>query len=193
MSRKRRSLAPFAFCSIVFILAAAFCVGYVSVYQANNPQIRQFDVDMAYSKGYSDGYYAALTALTPTPKPKPTPAPTQRSASPSIDSRIGDYVNRTSPPSSSSASSFTDYINEKIAEANAKAGSFDQYVRERSSATAAPAPRNAYAYIGNRNSMIFHYPSCSSVGQMKDSNKVYLDSRSEAIDRGYRACKRCDP
>lgn len=48
-------------------------------------------------------------------------------------------------------------------------------------------------YIGNRNSKIFHYESCSSVGDMKESNKVIFYSRDEAITQGYRPCKRCEP
>ena len=50
-----------------------------------------------------------------------------------------------------------------------------------------------YSYIGNRNSGIFHKSSCSSVRKMKDSNKVGFDSRSDAIDSGYRPCKNCNP
>ena len=54
-----------------------------------------------------------------------------------------------------------------------------------------PAP--AVAYIGNKRSDIFHKPTCSSVRQMNESNKVPLYSRAEAIDRGYRPCQRCNP
>ena len=53
--------------------------------------------------------------------------------------------------------------------------------------------RSAQAYIGNRNTKKFHYPSCSSVSKMKDSNKVILNSRDEAIDKGYVPCKNCNP
>ena len=49
-------------------------------------------------------------------------------------------------------------------------------------------------YIGNRNTKKFHYPECSSVGQMKEKNKVYLNcTRDEAIADGYESCKRCNP
>lgn len=49
-------------------------------------------------------------------------------------------------------------------------------------------------YIGNRNTKKFHYPECSSVGQMKEENKVYLNcTRDEAIADGYESCKRCNP
>lgn len=48
-------------------------------------------------------------------------------------------------------------------------------------------------YIGNANSYKFHYASCSSVDQMKESNKVEFYSKDEAINAGYDPCKRCDP
>ncbi|WP_313413120.1 stalk domain-containing protein [Sedimentibacter sp.] len=49
------------------------------------------------------------------------------------------------------------------------------------------------SYIGNSNSLKFHYPTCSSVSTMTDSNKVYFDSREEAINKGYEPCGRCNP
>lgn len=61
---------------------------------------------------------------------------------------------------------------------------------------AAPAPSKSTSsgsYIGNRNTMKFHIPSCSSVGQMNPGNKVALTSRDQAISKGYVPCKRCNP
>ena len=49
------------------------------------------------------------------------------------------------------------------------------------------------AYIGNRSTKKFHYPGCSSVDDMKESNKVELYSRDEAPAAGYVPCKRCNP
>lgn len=49
------------------------------------------------------------------------------------------------------------------------------------------------AYIGNRNTKKFHYPGCSSVDDMKESNKVEFYSRDEATAAGYVPCKRCNP
>jgi uncharacterized protein YceK len=49
-------------------------------------------------------------------------------------------------------------------------------------------------YILNKNTKKFHYPSCSSVRQMKDSNKrVYEGSRDDVIGMGYTPCQRCCP
>lgn len=46
-------------------------------------------------------------------------------------------------------------------------------------------------YIGNINSLKFHRTSCCSLP--KESNRVYFDSRSAAVDAGYVPCKRCNP
>ena len=49
-------------------------------------------------------------------------------------------------------------------------------------------------YILNTNTKKFHYPSCSSVDQMKDKNKKYYNgTREECIDMGYDPCGRCKP
>ena len=49
-------------------------------------------------------------------------------------------------------------------------------------------------YIGNANTGKFHYPNCSSVRQMKESNKVEMSgTRDEIIAMGYDPCKRCNP
>ena len=50
------------------------------------------------------------------------------------------------------------------------------------------------SYIGNKNTKKFHYPTCSSVGQMKESNKKYLNcTRDQAIQQGFDPCGRCCP
>ena len=48
-------------------------------------------------------------------------------------------------------------------------------------------------YIGNRNSMKFHYPDCASVADMAEHNKVPLASREDAIALGYKPCGSCKP
>lgn len=48
-------------------------------------------------------------------------------------------------------------------------------------------------FIGNKNSKVFHSPDCSSVSNMKDSNKVYFDSREDAVNNGYSPCQACNP
>lgn len=48
-------------------------------------------------------------------------------------------------------------------------------------------------YIGNANSMKFHFADCYMVDKMNPANKVYLNTRDEAINAGYVPCKRCNP
>ena len=62
-------------------------------------------------------------------------------------------------------------------------------------ATPAPSPTpQGQNYIINTNSGKFHYPSCSSVKQMKESNKQsFTGTRDELIARGYSPCGNCHP
>lgn len=49
-------------------------------------------------------------------------------------------------------------------------------------------------YILNTNTKKFHYPSCSSVSRMKESNKKeFTGGREDAISQGYEPCGRCKP
>ena len=50
------------------------------------------------------------------------------------------------------------------------------------------------SYILNTNTKKFHYPSCSSVDDMKEKNKQeFFGSRDEAVAQGYSPCGRCKP
>ena len=49
-------------------------------------------------------------------------------------------------------------------------------------------------YIVNTNTGKFHYPSCSSVKKMKESNKMFYNgSRDDLVNRGYSPCGNCHP
>ncbi len=49
-------------------------------------------------------------------------------------------------------------------------------------------------YILNTNMKKFHYPTCSSVNDMKEKNKQeFFGTRDEAIALGYSPCGRCKP
>lgn len=49
-------------------------------------------------------------------------------------------------------------------------------------------------YILNTNTKKFHYPSCSSVDDMKEKNKQeFFGTRDEAVAQGYSPCGRCKP
>ena len=49
-------------------------------------------------------------------------------------------------------------------------------------------------YILNKSSKKFHIPTCRSVKQMKESNKMdFYGTRDEAISQGYSPCGNCNP
>lgn len=50
-----------------------------------------------------------------------------------------------------------------------------------------------YKYMGNRNSKKFHKVTCDSAARTKESNRVYFNTREEAIAAGYVPCKNCNP
>ena len=53
---------------------------------------------------------------------------------------------------------------------------------------------NARDYVLNKNTMKFHKPSCSSVGDIKPENRWdFHGTREEVLDMGYVPCKRCNP
>ena len=58
-----------------------------------------------------------------------------------------------------------------------------------------PAPVvTTYDYIINTRTGKFHYSWCSSVGQMKESNKwYYTGTHDEVVNMGYDPCQRCCP
>ena len=60
--------------------------------------------------------------------------------------------------------------------------------------SSAPQESQQTTYVLNTNTMKFHYPTCSSVDDMKEKNKqIYTGSRDEVINMGYVPCKRCNP
>ena len=52
---------------------------------------------------------------------------------------------------------------------------------------------DALDYIGNKNSHIFHYSSCSGVQTMSEKNKVIFRTREDAVAAGYTPCSVCEP
>ena len=59
---------------------------------------------------------------------------------------------------------------------------------------AASQQTNTESYILNTNTKKFHRPSCSSVKQMKESDKkCSSESREALIADGYDPCKKCNP
>lgn len=53
------------------------------------------------------------------------------------------------------------------------------------------ATESAPAYIGNLRSYVFHRSTCSYLPAEK--NRTLFDSKTKAIDAGYRPCRKCWP
>lgn len=60
-----------------------------------------------------------------------------------------------------------------------------------------PHPRNEdqedAEYIANARTGVFHRADCQYVAKMNSDNEVKYESRNDAIDDGYRPCKKCRP
>lgn len=54
-------------------------------------------------------------------------------------------------------------------------------------------PVYSLGYVGNKKTRKFHHVGCGSVSKMKAANRVSLNSRGDAISRGYSPCSRCNP
>lgn len=53
--------------------------------------------------------------------------------------------------------------------------------------------KNGVTYVLNTNTKKIHYPSCSSVEEIKPKNYATTDDYNSAIAQGYVPCKRCEP
>jgi len=52
---------------------------------------------------------------------------------------------------------------------------------------------DAGMYIGNKRSHKFHRPECRWAKKMSSTNKIFFQSRQDAISKGYEPCKVCNP
>ena len=57
--------------------------------------------------------------------------------------------------------------------------------------TSTTEPNDVGEYIGNKNSKKFHLPTCKNLPAEK--NRVFFDSRQEAVDAGFDPCGNCHP
>lgn len=53
------------------------------------------------------------------------------------------------------------------------------------------APASVSSYIGNTRSYVFHRQTCRYLPNAR--NRSYFESRKEAVDAGYRPCRKCRP
>lgn len=108
-----------------------------------------------------------------------------------IDYATGDSWLSSEKGNSDSSSGGNSAVNQSAAD---KSGTQQAAVQTESvKETSAPVSTGT-EYILNTNTKKFHYPSCSSVKQMKASNKKeYTGSRDNLIAQGYDPCKKCNP
>ena len=67
----------------------------------------------------------------------------------------------------------------------------NESVQTNPTVTATPEPNDVGEYIGNKNSKKFHLPTCKNLPAEK--NRVFFDSRQEAVDAGFDPCGNCHP
>ena len=108
-----------------------------------------------------------------------------------IDYATGDSWLSSEKGNSDSSSDGNSAVSQSAAD---KSGTQQAAVQTESvKETSAPVSTGT-EYILNTNTKKFHYPSCSSVKQMKASNKKeYTGSRDDLIAQGYDPCKKCNP
>ena len=57
----------------------------------------------------------------------------------------------------------------------------------------ASASEAAFPYVGNKSSKVYHRYTCSGVKTMNDKNKIYFDTKEQAVQKGYAPCSLCNP
>lgn len=50
-----------------------------------------------------------------------------------------------------------------------------------------------YKYVGSAKSDKYHYPTCKWAKKIKPENLMTFKSAKEALARGYKPCKVCEP
>lgn len=66
--------------------------------------------------------------------------------------------------------------------------------KTRGASSSAVPEQPEYNYVINKNTKKFHYTWCSSVNDIKSSNRWnYSGMRDDIIDMGYSPCKKCNP
>lgn len=110
------------------------------------------------------------TPITPTPEPTEalTPKPTEASTPKPTEEPTPEPTEKSTP------------------------GPTEKSTPDPTKETGNSAPE--VTYVVNTNTKKFHKPSCSSVKDIKESNRWdFTGTREELIEKGYVPCKRCNP
>lgn len=81
----------------------------------------------------------------------------------------------------------TDQQGTIVASSDGKSISFDTQPIQSNAASSVVSS----IYVGNRNSKVFHLPSCSALPKLE--NQVELKTKQEAVSEGYKPCSICKP
>ncbi len=145
------------------------------------------EIANAWSDGYDSGYEQATVDIE-------TVAANAATSQPSHDS--GYMAGYTDGYSAAGDEENVETIYERGYEAGLEAGSsLSSNTAPAPQAVETPAPTVAtYDYVINTSTGKFHYSWCSSVGQMKESNKWYYNgTHDDVVNMGYVPCQRCCP
>jgi competence protein ComEC len=72
-------------------------------------------------------------------------------------------------------------------------GSQSQETQDTQSSTNEQPAETTQQFVGSINSEVFHYPSCGYVKNIHSENIVWYSSYDDAISKGKRPCKVCNP
>ena len=85
----------------------------------------------------------------------------------------------------------TDKSSTIVAQSDGKEISF--FSASGSEITRSKTETTLFEYIGNTSSYVFHRSDCASVKDMKEKNKMYFITKTEAVLMGYTPCGACKP
>lgn len=111
------------------------------------------------------------------------------------DGIVIDYATGESALAEESAEAVTEECpEEQTEEVTRYAEETTQYIEETTQQSTETETQSGTTYVVNTNTKKFHYPSCSSVKQIKAENRMdYTGSRDELINMKYEPCGRCNP
>ena len=143
----------------------------------------------------------SVVTMTETATEMSTNMPEEKSAAtvlPSETTAVEPTVKSTTKPTESMGTeeatpSASAALSEKPKETETVQKTEEPVISEEAQKTETPEEKGR-EYILNTNTGKFHYPSCSSVKDIKESNKkVFNGTRDEVIDEGYEPCGKCHP
>ena len=155
-----------ALCAVCALLLALLCSSCGSVTQTAVPYETELPAEVT-----------VLEVLT-VPEAEPTEPDTQATTEPTTETTTEETTEETKEATS-----------EPTTEETTEAPTETPIER-----SAPVQESDVQDYVVNTNTRKFHYPSCSSAGDIKPKNRSDRTcTRDELISEGYIPCKRCNP